>query len=135
MLRRRSIPACVPSSGTVLRLPDGRVQLIDSCENIVHLFPTHGKGFIKKHEMSPDAYVQMALQLAHFKLHGESVLTYESAHTRQFLHGRTETVRSCSNEAVAFVRAMDAMKSPGDRQTKEYLLRRACTTHVQAVQV
>lgn len=30
----------------------------------------------------------------------------ESGHTRLFYHGRTETIRSCSEESVAFCRAM-----------------------------
>lgn len=31
---------------------------------------------------------------------------YESAHHRLFIHGRTETIRSCSIESVAFAQAM-----------------------------
>jgi hypothetical protein len=31
--------------------------------------------------------------------------TYESASTKQFLHGRTETVRCCSDASVAFVKS------------------------------
>ncbi|XP_077887754.1 palmitoyl thioesterase CPT1C isoform X3 [Ictidomys tridecemlineatus] len=38
---------------------------------------------------------------------GQFCLTYESAMTRLFLEGRTETVRSCSREACDFVRAME----------------------------
>lgn len=34
---------------------------------------------------------QMAIQLAHWRLHKEAVATYETAHTRLFYHGRTET--------------------------------------------
>ncbi|RYG57544.1 hypothetical protein EON66_00105 [archaeon] len=35
--------------------------------------------------------MQMAIQLAHWRLHKEFVATYETAHTRLFHHGRTET--------------------------------------------
>ncbi|XP_073880324.1 palmitoyl thioesterase CPT1C isoform X16 [Macaca fascicularis] len=38
---------------------------------------------------------------------GQFCLTYESAMTRLFLEGRTETVRSCTREACNFVRAME----------------------------
>ncbi|KAA8590211.1 hypothetical protein FQN60_014145 [Etheostoma spectabile] len=38
---------------------------------------------------------------------GVFCLTYESSMTRMFRDGRTETVRSCTSEAVAFVRAME----------------------------
>lgn len=37
---------------------------------------------------------------------GTFCLTYEASMTRLFREGRTETVRSCTSEAVAFVRSM-----------------------------
>ena len=65
-----------------------------------------GKGFIKKCLVSPDAFVQMALQLAYYRVTGHMHLMVESAHTRQFLRGRTELVRSVSSDSVAFIKAM-----------------------------
>ena len=65
-----------------------------------------GKGFIKKCQLSPDAFVQMALQLAYYRTTGTIDLMAESAHTRQFLHGRTELVRSITSDSVAFIKAM-----------------------------
>eukprot|EP00302_Diacronema_sp_CCMP2436_P004705 CAMPEP_0179910284 /NCGR_PEP_ID=MMETSP0982-20121206/45685_1 /TAXON_ID=483367 /ORGANISM="non described non described, Strain CCMP 2436" /LENGTH=230 /DNA_ID=CAMNT_0021811827 /DNA_START=414 /DNA_END=1106 /DNA_ORIENTATION=- len=53
-----------------------------------------------------DFFVQMAIQLAYFRMHGEPVATYETGHTRAFYHGRTETIRACSSESVAFCKAM-----------------------------
>ena len=42
-----------------------------------------GKGFIKKTRNSPDAFIQMALQLAYYKDAGAKfALTYESSMTR-----------------------------------------------------
>lgn len=35
-------------------------------------------------------------------------LTYEASMTRLFKEGRTETVRSCTSESCAFVRALDS---------------------------
>ncbi len=55
---------------------------------------------------SCDSAVQMALQLAQWRDQGHLVATYETATTRRFAHGRTETIRSCSHEAKAFVEAM-----------------------------
>ena len=66
----------------------------------------HGKSFIKSMKCSPDAYLQMALQLAYYKLHHEVCATYESATLRQYIYSRTETCRSCSNESKAFVMGM-----------------------------
>lgn len=57
---------------------------------------------------SPDALVQMALQVAARRYFGRPVLTYESASTRRFHLGRTDTIRSCSAEAQAFVDAASA---------------------------
>ncbi|KAK6885521.1 Carnitine O-acetyltransferase, mitochondrial [Candida tropicalis] len=63
----------------------------------------YGKGLIKKFKVSPDAYVQLMMQLAYFKYTGKIRPTYESAATRKFLKGRTETGRTVSNESKKFV--------------------------------
>ncbi|KAI5962123.1 CAT2 [Candida pseudojiufengensis] len=63
----------------------------------------YGKGLIKKFKCSPDAYVQMLMQLAYYKLTGKVRPTYESAATRKFLKGRTETGRTVSIESKKFV--------------------------------
>ncbi|KAK6454800.1 ceramide glucosyltransferase [Scheffersomyces xylosifermentans] len=63
----------------------------------------YGKGLIKKFKVSPDAFVQLLMQLAYYKLTGKVRPTYESAATRKFLKGRTETGRSVSIESKAFV--------------------------------
>ncbi|KAL8222618.1 UNVERIFIED_CONTAM: Carnitine O-palmitoyltransferase 1, muscle isoform, partial [Gekko kuhli] len=70
-------------------------------------FMDFGKGRIKKCRTSPDSFVQMALQLAHFRDKGHFCLTYEASMTRLFREGRTETVRSCTREATAFVCCME----------------------------
>eukprot|EP00759_Apiculatamorpha_spiralis_P053395 PhF_6_TR6183/c0_g1_i1/m.9273/K00624/E2.3.1.7; carnitine O-acetyltransferase len=57
-------------------------------------FTSYGGNFIKLAKMSPDAFVQVAFQLTYYKMYGRNDATYESASTRSFLHGRTETVRS-----------------------------------------
>ncbi|XP_051818522.1 carnitine O-palmitoyltransferase 1, muscle isoform isoform X2 [Antechinus flavipes] len=80
--------------------------LADDVELYCFQFLPFGKGLIKKCRSSPDAFVQIALQLAHFRDKGNFCLTYEASMTRMFRDGRTETVRSCTAEATAFVRAM-----------------------------
>uniref|UniRef100_A0A667YFG3 carnitine O-palmitoyltransferase n=1 Tax=Myripristis murdjan TaxID=586833 RepID=A0A667YFG3_9TELE len=66
-----------------------------------HVFPFRefGKGRIKKLRISPDAFIQISLQLAYYRDRGGFCLTYEASMTRLFREGRTETVRSCSNES------------------------------------
>ena len=69
-------------------------------------FEAYGKNLIKKLGVSPDAYAQMAIQLSYFKMYGKSRATYESAQTKKYAYGRTETCRSLSSESVAWVKAM-----------------------------
>ncbi|RPA94175.1 hypothetical protein L873DRAFT_1814903 [Choiromyces venosus 120613-1] len=66
----------------------------------------YGKGLIKKFKCSPDAYVQMVIQLAYYKMYGKNRPTYESAATRKFQEGRTETCRTVSEESVEWCKSM-----------------------------
>jgi carnitine O-acetyltransferase len=87
--------------------PSYHVQkLILNNETMVLDFDFYGRKHIKSWEFSPDAFVQMAFQLAHYRFYRTLAATYESASTKQFLHGRTETGRSVSNESVEFLKTM-----------------------------
>lgn len=81
-------------------------SLISQHELKIQAFQGYGKGLIKKFKCSPDAYVQMIIQLAYHKMYGINRPTYESATTRRFQQGRTETCRSVSDESVAFCNSM-----------------------------
>jgi len=81
-------------------------NVIAAHELRVQAYQGYGKGLIKKFKCSPDAYVQMIIQLAYFKMYGKNRPTYESAATRRFQQGRTETCRSVSDESVAFCKAI-----------------------------
>jgi hypothetical protein len=74
--------------------------------NTAQSFQGYGSEFIKQAGHSPDAYVQVAMQLATFRLFGEQAGTYEATQVRPFLHGRTETTRTVSLESEAFVKKM-----------------------------
>ncbi|XP_031424929.1 carnitine O-palmitoyltransferase 1, liver isoform-like isoform X1 [Clupea harengus] len=102
--------------------------LADDVDIIIIPFHDFGKGLIKKCRTSPDAFIQIALQLAHFRDKGRFCLTYEASMTRLYREGRTETVRSCTVETCAFVRAMI------DNEPKEkmmQLLKQAAEKHQQ----
>ncbi|KJH44434.1 Choline/Carnitine O-acyltransferase [Dictyocaulus viviparus] len=88
----------------------------------VLLFNGFGRNFIKKSGFSPDGFVQLALQLAHFKLHGYLVSTYESASLRRFRCGRVDNIRANTKEALEWVKSMTRNES---EETKRILLRRA----------
>ncbi|KAK7122163.1 hypothetical protein R3I94_019318 [Phoxinus phoxinus] len=72
----------------------------------VFTFTAHGKEWIKQQKMSPDAYTQLALQLAFYRSHRRPVSTYESASLRRFRQGRVDNIRSATPEALAFAKAM-----------------------------
>ncbi|XP_029379798.1 carnitine O-palmitoyltransferase 1, muscle isoform isoform X2 [Echeneis naucrates] len=102
-------------------------QIADDVDFHGYLFTEFGKGLIKKCRTSPDAFIQLALQLAQFRDQGVFCLTYESSMTRMFRDGRTETVRSCTSEAVAFVRAME--DPSGTNAQRLALFRNAADKH------
>ncbi|XP_036281610.1 carnitine O-palmitoyltransferase 1, brain isoform isoform X3 [Pipistrellus kuhlii] len=95
-----------------------------SADTDCHVFPfsRFGKGFIRRCRLSSDSFVQVALQLALFRDRGRFCLTYESAMTRLFLEGRTETVRSCTREACDFVRAMEAREATDSQRLSLFRL-------------
>ncbi|CAG8579603.1 2587_t:CDS:10 [Ambispora leptoticha] len=96
---------------------------IDNVDSVLLHYYEYGADWLKSVKLSPDAFVQMALQLAYQRHYGQPTATYESASTRAFLHGRTETVRSCSLESVAFVKAFDDNDIPVSIKTHlEYMI-------------
>ncbi|KAK8119039.1 carnitine o-acetyltransferase [Apiospora kogelbergensis] len=105
--------------------------VIGSHELAVQAYQGYGKGLIKKFKCSPDAYVQMIIQLAYHKMYGKNRPTYESAATRRFQLGRTETCRSVSEDSVAFCSSM-ADPSAEDKSRVE-LFRAAVNSHVEYI--
>ncbi|KAG8909424.1 Carnitine O-acetyltransferase mitochondrial, partial [Tulasnella sp. 408] len=78
---------------------------------------SYGRDAIKKFGFSPDAWAQMVIQLAYHRLVASTSPeksgrrrnggTYEAASTRGFLKGRTETIRSVTEESMAWCDSMD----------------------------
>ncbi|XP_061187817.1 carnitine O-palmitoyltransferase 2, mitochondrial-like [Saccostrea echinata] len=56
------------------------------------------KSYVKKSGMSPDALMQLAIQMAYYRQYKQTVATYESCSTAAFKHGRTETIRPATAE-------------------------------------
>ncbi|ELK07262.1 Carnitine O-acetyltransferase [Pteropus alecto] len=100
------------------------IQDLDISITVFHHF---GKDFPKSEKMSPDAFIQMALQLAYYRIYGHACATYESASLRMFHLGRTDTIRSASMDSLTFVKSMDD-SSVAEHQKVE-LLRRAVQAH------
>jgi len=100
-------------------------DLIAQNETRVLEFEEFGKRFITSNKMSPDAFVQLAMMAAYFRLHGRAVSVYvlvvsyslshthflchthththryESVQTKHFFHGRTAAARPMTAEAKA----------------------------------
>ncbi|KAK9881409.1 hypothetical protein WA026_016299 [Henosepilachna vigintioctopunctata] len=102
-------------------------ELIKDIDLTIYIHKHFGKGFMKKVRLSPDAFVQMALQLAYFRDAKKFCLTYEASMTRLFREGRTETVRPCTIESAAWVKAMESKDSTDEERLK--LLSIACEKH------
>lgn len=99
----------------------------ENIDLVVRMFDTYGKGFMKMIKVSPDAYIQSALQLTYYTYYKKLALTYESSMTRLYLLGRTETVRSLTSCLAEFVRAMKDERI--SKEKKISLLRKACGQH------
>lgn len=88
-------------------------ELIQDTYSLILSFNVFGSKYIKEvAKTSPDAFVQLALQLAWVRLHSNSdkstpIAVYESCSTREFHHGRTETCRSLSTPSHAFTTIFD----------------------------
>jgi carnitine O-acetyltransferase len=114
---REAITSAQRDVDTLIRRTD--LAVLDSAD--------HGKRAIVRRGVSPDGFVQMAFQLAYFTLTGETASTYESVDTKRFLHGRTEAMRSVSDESLAFVLSLRGRRRSSAAAD---LLRAAIERHV-----
>ncbi|RXN30370.1 peroxisomal carnitine O-octanoyltransferase [Labeo rohita] len=105
-------------------------QYYKSCQDlqvVCYAFTSFGKAAIKKRKLHPDTFVQLALQLAYYRLHGKPGSCYETATTRRFFHGRTETMRPCTVEAQQWCRTM--MNPTATTEEKRQALNAAFSKH------
>lgn len=79
---------------------------IDVCIKSFHAF---GKALLKKHQLHPEGLVQIAINLAYYRLRFKNSklnipepTCYCTASTRKFFNGRTETCRTFSKEFKQF---------------------------------
>ncbi|CAJ0588071.1 unnamed protein product [Cylicocyclus nassatus] len=115
-------------STAIQRCYDQYSKLRDDVDLAATVFKDYGKGFIKKCGLSPDGFVQMAIQLANYKDQGRFVLTYEPASARFYKNSRTETLRTVTDESCEFVYAM--INGNASKEEKIKRLRIACELHV-----
>ena len=92
--------------------------------------PVLGKNLLKKSALSPDAIMQLAIQMAYHKLHQRFVSTYESCSTAVYRHGRTETIRPVTQQSKQFI---EALSQSDDHLLKKDLLKKCSETHQQLI--
>lgn len=81
-------------------------ELVGKHDMKVLHYEGYGKEYIKKFKASPDAWAQLVKQLAFHKMFGRPGVCYESAQTRKYRLGRTEVIRSASNESKRWAESM-----------------------------
>ncbi|GCB65549.1 hypothetical protein scyTo_0009968 [Scyliorhinus torazame] len=137
MIRSPMIPLAMPRKLRFNITPDIKRDIEKAKQNLnmmVHdvdikcfTFQLFGKDLVKSWKLSPDAFIQLALQLAYYRIYGEPCATYESASLRMFHLGRTDTIRSATTESSVFVRGMDNAQL--QNQEKVALARKAIEAH------
>lgn len=91
-------------------------------------FADFGSNAAKALGVSPDAFVQVAYQLAHQRAKGRLGATYESIATRQYRLGRTEAMRVVTPGMRDFVAVME--NPAADADTRRAAFRAAAEQHV-----
>lgn len=123
----------VPELGTALRFAETRLaDLIQQNEFATLEFPHYGKNFMTSMGFSPDAFVQMAFQAAYYGLYGRIECVYEPAMTKIYYHGRTEAIRSVTEESVEFLKTFWG-ENPASQKIDA--LRKACQKHTENTKI
>ena len=112
-------------------LHDAEMHLVDRIQR--HQLETldfrdYGKASITSMGFSPDAFFQITLHAAYFRVYGRVRNGFEPVHTRQYLHGRTDVVRTTTPEAAAFARIFSDEKA--SRAEKVEAMHHAAKAHV-----
>lgn len=103
-------------------------KLVDDTSTALFSFESFGSNRIKSLNMSPDAFLQLAFQWAHYQTKGKTGTTYESVATRHFERGRTEAMRVVTAESQHFVACMKDANC--DDKTRATAFRKAADAHV-----
>jgi carnitine O-acetyltransferase len=123
----------LPELSTALRFAETRLaDLIQQNEFATLEFPHYGKNFMTSMGFSPDAFVQMAFQAAYYGLYGRIECVYEPAMTKIYYHGRTEAIRSVTEESVDF---LSTFWGENPAAQKIEALRKACQKHTENTKI
>jgi carnitine O-palmitoyltransferase 1 len=107
---------------TIKQCLENYKKMIDNVDLVV-FHTSYGKKWMKKQRVSPDGFLQMAIQLAYWQIHHEFTKTYEPASHRLFALGRTDNINPVSEHSVRWVHAMQDTSC--SRETRIRLLHEA----------
>ena len=97
---------------------------------IGHVFAENAdRRIAKKVKISPDALIQIALQVAVYRMHKKFMMTYQPATLQHFAYGRTENIRPLTMKKKMFVEALDDEKLSVAEKFK--LLKQASDEHAE----
>lgn len=94
-------------------------------------YPHYGKNECKRDRLSPDSIMQLSFQLAYRQAFNKYVGTYESCSTAAFRHGRTETMRPCTNSTKQFCESLLGSQSGSEAKYLRSLIDQCSTYHGQ----
>jgi hypothetical protein len=110
-----------PSISIMIR--EARDAHAANCEGVeidCYTYLGFGRDALRNAKVNSDAFVQQALQLAFFRDRGFVVPVYETASTRLFKDGRTETIRSLTPEQKLFVTSFDDQTVSTEEKTRRF---------------
>ncbi|KAM7352815.1 carnitine palmitoyltransferase 2 [Cochliomyia hominivorax] len=94
-------------------------------------YPHLSKNACKRDRLSPDSIMQLSFQLAYRQAFNKYVGTYESCSTAAFKHGRTETMRPCTNATKQFCEHILDSKTNSNAKHLRTLIDQCSTYHGQ----
>jgi hypothetical protein len=105
----KPLPFSLPSSVTsaISTAIDAHTKVMAEHDLATLEYAGYGKDHIKLFKVSPDSYAQLCMGYAYYKMEGKVAPTYESAQTRKYRLGRTEVIRSTTEEALQWYKAME----------------------------
>lgn len=92
-------------------------------------FDKFGADAIKAIKLSPDSFIQVAMQVTFYNLQKKPPAHYESAALRRFINARTECIRSTSVESVEFAKMMLHDAACKTKEQKKEMMIKAINAH------
>jgi len=92
-------------------------------------FDKFGADAIKAIKLSPDSFIQIAMQVTFYNLHEKAPAHYESAALRRFINARTECIRSTCIESVEFAKMMLHKGNYESKAQKKEMMIKAINAH------